>query len=141
MPSSLPPRVRCHWMTFCLSKGHPTTSMGLAMSHMQSRRSTTTRRRRRLLKHKTNMKWPEYPAHKRRSLRPRRFLHQLTMTLQENITHLMCYAGITMGMFMPNMLALLMAILSGPFGSLRFLSLTPKDPSKNGYLNPRNDLL
>ena len=74
-------------------------------------------------------------------LQPRSFLHQLTMILQENIIHLMCYVGITMGMFMPNMLALLMAMLNGPFGSLRFLSLTPKDPSKNGYLNPSNNLL
>ena len=54
---------------------------------------------------------------------------------------LMCYVVLVMGMFMPNLLVLLMSILNGLFGFLRPLLLTSKDPSQNGYLKPNIDFL
>ena len=54
---------------------------------------------------------------------------------------LMCYVVQVMGMFMPNLLVLLMSILNDPFGFLRPLLLTSKDPLQNGYLKPSIDLL
>ena len=57
------------------------------------------------------------------------------------LTLLMCYAVLVMGMFMPNLLVLLMSTLNGLFGFLRPLLLTSKDPVQNGYLKPSIDLL
>ena len=54
---------------------------------------------------------------------------------------LMCYAVLVMGMFMLNLLVLLMSTLNGLFGFLRPLLLTSKDPLQNGYLKPSIDLL
>ena len=54
---------------------------------------------------------------------------------------LMFYAVLVMGMFMPNLLVLLMSTLNGLFGFLRPLLLTSKDPFKNGYLKPSIDLM
>ena len=51
------------------------------------------------------------------------------------------YAVLVMGMFMLNLLVLLMSTLNGLFGFLRPLLLTPKDPLPNGYLKPSIDLL
>ena len=51
------------------------------------------------------------------------------------------YVVLVMGMFMTNLLVLLMSILNGLFGFLRPLLLTSKDPLQNGYLKPSIDLL
>ena len=48
---------------------------------------------------------------------------------------------LVMGMFMPDLLVLTMSTLNVLFGFLRPLSLTLKDPFKNGYLKPSLDLL
>ena len=58
-----------------------------------------------------------------------------------NLTLLMCYAVLVMGMFMPNLLVLFMNTLNGIFGFIRPLLLTSKDPLQNGYLKPSIDLL
>ena len=57
------------------------------------------------------------------------------------LTPLMCCAVLVMGMFMLNLLVLLMSTLNGLFGFLRPLLLTSKDPLLNGYLKPSIDLL
>ena len=44
----------------------------------------------------------------------------------------MCYAVLVMGMFMLNLLVLLMSTLNGLYGFLRPLLLTSKDPLQNG---------
>ena len=54
---------------------------------------------------------------------------------------LMCYVVLVMGIFMLNLLVLLMSTLNGLFGFLRPLLLTSKDPLRNGYLKPSIDLL
>ena len=48
---------------------------------------------------------------------------------------------LVMGMFMLNLLVLLMSTSNGLFGFLRPLLLTSKDPLQNGYLKPSIDLL
>ena len=57
------------------------------------------------------------------------------------LTPLMSYAVLVMGMFMPNLLVLLMNTLNGLFGFQKPLLLTSKDPLQNGYLKPSIDLL
>src|SRR4051812_39702961 len=63
------------------------------------------------------------------------------MTLLDQLTPLMFFVALMMGMFMPNFSFLLMSILQGPFGCLRPLLLTREDPFVNGYLNPSIDLM
>ena len=58
-----------------------------------------------------------------------------------DLTILMCCAMLVVGMFMLNLLVLLMSALNDLFGFLRPLLLTPKDPLLNGYLKPSIDLL
>ena len=53
----------------------------------------------------------------------------------------MCYVVLVMGMFMLNLLVLLMSTLNGLFGFPRPLLLTSKEPLLNGYLKPSIDLL
>ena len=62
-------------------------------------------------------------------------------TKPATLTLLMCCAVLVMGMFMLNLLVLLMSTLNGLFGFLRPLLLTSKDPLQNGYLKPSIDLL
>ena len=62
-------------------------------------------------------------------------------TKPATLTLLMCCAVLKMGMFMPNLLVLLMSTLNGLFGFLIPLLLTSKDPLQNGYLKPSIDLL
>ena len=62
-------------------------------------------------------------------------------TKPATLTLLMCYDMLMMGMFMLNLLVLLMSTLNGLFGFLRPLLLTSKDPLQNGYLKPSIDLL
>ena len=65
----------------------------------------------------------------------------LMMIMRELLTLTMFYLKIIMVMFMQNMLAHMMDMLLGLFGSQRPLLLTKEDPLKNGYLNPRIDLM
>ena len=65
----------------------------------------------------------------------------LMMMMRELLTLTMFYLKIIMVMFMQNMLVPMMVILLGLFGSQRPLLLTKEDPLKNGYLNPRIDLM
>ena len=65
----------------------------------------------------------------------------LMMIMREMLTLTMFYLKIIMVMFMLNMLAHMMVILLGLFGSQRPSLLTKEDPLRNGYLNPRIDLM
>ena len=57
------------------------------------------------------------------------------------LTLLRCYVVLVMGMFMLNLLVLLMSTLNGLFGFLRPLLLTSKYLLKNGYLKPSVNLM
>ena len=56
-------------------------------------------------------------------------------TKPATLTLLMCYVVLVMGMFMLNLLVLLMSTFNGLFGFLRPLLLTSKDSLQNGYQN------
>ena len=70
---------------------------------------------------------------------PPKILAPITKIWQANIILTMCCVWQDMGMFMPNMYDLMMDMLSGPFWSLKFLLLTNRDPSNDGFLNLRMD--
>ena len=75
-----------------------------------------------------------------RMVKPKSAMPSLT-TKPATLTLLMCCVVLVMGMFMLNLLVLLMSTLNGLFGFLRPLLLTSKDPLQNGYLKPSIDLL
>src|ERR1043165_3508558 len=58
------------------------------------------------------------------------------MTLPNPLILLMLFVALTMGMFMPNLLVLMMNILRGLFRPLRPLLLTQEDPFVDGFLRP-----
>ena len=65
----------------------------------------------------------------------------LVVTLRDITIPTTFFMLIIMGMFMHNMLVLMMVTLIILFGFLRPLLLTKEDPLRNGYLKPSNDFL